>query len=301
MNIAITGGTGLVGSTLTGYLTQQGHHVYILTRNSKNQQNKANITFVQWLDKGLYPEKELPNIDAVVNLAGASINKRWTAKHKQAILHSRIRATKEVTRIIQEMESPPDVLINASAVGYYGVSNQTTFTEATPPQNRDFLQDVCERWEKEASKVEKMGVRTVYARFGLILDKKEGALPKIMLPYKLFAGGPIGSGKQWYSWIHLRDVIEMIVFAICHEEVKGALNVTAPNPERMKDFGKKLGNAMNRPHWAPVPAFLLRNALGDMSLLVLKGQRVLPEKMMSHGYGFSYPALDEALTDLVQP
>ncbi|MDQ0300828.1 uncharacterized protein (TIGR01777 family) [Salibacterium salarium] len=300
MNIVITGGTGLIGSTLTGYLTEQGHHIYILTRNCKNQQNKENITFVPWLTTDHYPEKELPNIDAVVNLAGSSINKRWTSQHKKAILNSRIQATREVKRIISEMNKKPDVLINASAIGYYGISNQTVFTEDSLPQNRDFLQDVCERWENEASKAEEMGIRTVYARFGLILDERKGALPKIMLPYKMFAGGTIGSGKQWYSWVHLRDVIQMLVFAIHHKEVRGAINVTAPQPEQMKDFGKKLGHAINRPHWAPVPAVLLKNVLGDMSQLVLKGQKVLPDKLMSLGYTFTYPTLDEALQDLIE-
>ncbi|MFZ4453389.1 TIGR01777 family oxidoreductase [Salibacterium aidingense] len=299
MNIAVTGGTGFVGSALTGYLTSLYHHVYILTRNSGNKQNKENITFVEWLQDDSRPEKELPSLDAVVNLAGASINDRWTSRQKQKILKSRIESTKEVNRIIDELEDKPKVLVNASAVGFYGTSRDVEFTENSRPYNYNFLQDVCRQWEGEAANAAALGVRTVFARFGLILDDKEGALPKMMLPYKLFAGGPIGSGNQWYSWVHLKDVIQLITFAMQTEAVEGPMNVTAPHPERMEDFGKKLARTMNRPHWAPVPASVLRTALGEMSILILEGQKVLPQKPLEWGYHFSYPELEGALQNII--
>ncbi|SFP57106.1 TIGR01777 family oxidoreductase [Salibacterium halotolerans] len=298
MNIAIAGGTGFIGSALTGYLTGLGHHVYILTRNSTSRQNKDRITFVEWLRPDARPENHLPDLDAVVNLAGTSINKRWTAENKKSILQSRLDAVKEINRFISIMDHKPDVVVNASAVGWYGTSRTDEFTEKSSPADRDFLQYVCEHWEKEASRATEEDIRIVYARFGLILDDSEGALPLMMLPYKFFAGGPIGSGNQWYSWVHLQDVIQLLHFAIIHENVEGPLNVTAPNPERMKKFGKKLAAALSRPHWAPVPAFFIRNLLGEMSLLILEGQKAIPQKALAQGYTFTYPTLDKALNNI---
>ncbi|MFD2703869.1 TIGR01777 family oxidoreductase [Salibacterium lacus] len=295
MNIAITGGTGFIGSALTGYLTGLGHHVYILTRNSTSKQNKDLITFVEWLHPDSRPEDHLPVLNAIVNLAGTSINKRWTAENKKAILQSRLEATGEILRVIRALDHKPDVLLNASAVGWYGTSTTAEFTENSTPVSRDFLQYVCQQWEKEAGRAEEEGVRTVFARFGLILDDSEGALPLMMLPYKLFAGGPVGTGRQWYSWVHLQDVIQMLHLVLTHKNVEGPLNITAPNPERMKDFGKTLGNKLNRPHWAPVPSFFIRNLLGEMSLLILEGQKVIPQKALAQGYTFTYPTLDKAL------
>lgn len=299
MNIAISGGTGLVGSALTGYFTAQGHHVYILTRNTENKQNKERITFVEWLGSSSAPEKELPDLDAVINLAGASIQKRWTEDHKKAILQSRLSATEEIERIIGAVSSKPEVLINASAVGYYGISEEAVFTESSQPAERNFLQEVSEQWEEKARSVEKHGVRLVLARFGLILDGEEGAFPMMMLPYKLYAGGPIGSGRQWYSWIHLRDVVEMTAFALETKKVTGPMNVTAPEPMRMDEFGRTLGTVMKRPHWLPVPGTALQKTLGEMSVLIVNGQKALPEKALEAGYTFSYSKLKPALEDLV--
>ncbi|SDI53137.1 TIGR01777 family oxidoreductase [Alteribacillus bidgolensis] len=300
MNIAVTGGTGMVGSALTGYLTKNGHHVYILTRNSKNKQNKENITFVEWLHEKSAPENHLPPLDAIVNLAGASISSRWTKTQKKLIRNSRIDATREVIHIIQALEIKPNVLINASAVGYYGISKTEVFTEKSGPEGRNFLQDVCEKWEYEASRAEDFGIRTVYARFGLILDDKEGALPKMMLPYSFFTGGSIGSGDQWYSWVHLKDVVEMIVFAIEHNKASGPMNVTSPHPEQMKHFGQKLAKRMNRPHWIPAPSFAVKSLLGEMSILILEGQKVIPEQPLTWGYSFAFPYLEDTLEDLLK-
>ncbi|MBB6450641.1 hypothetical protein HNR44_002631 [Geomicrobium halophilum] len=299
MHIVISGGTGLVGKALSKKLRTLGHSVSILTRNRENKQNESNLQYVEWLSD-TKPEQELGNVDAIINLAGASISKRWTKAHKKRMLNSRIKATQECIRIMQNLPERPNVFISASAMGYYGISRTDTFTEESAPANSNFLQEVSERWEKEAKPAEDMGIRTVYARFGLILDSKEGALPKMMLPYKLGAGGPIGSGEQWYSWVHREDVVHFLIHALEHSGMEGAYNVTAPNPERMRDFGKELSRVLRRPHWLPAPAFAVRMALGEMSVLILEGQKVIPEKTKQSGYQFYYENLDHALGSLLR-
>ncbi|WP_091663850.1 TIGR01777 family oxidoreductase [Alteribacillus iranensis] len=299
MNIAITGGTGFVGSALTGYLTTLGHHVFILTRNSRNKQNTESITFVEWLNENACPEEHLPSLDAIINLAGATLNRRWTRPYKEKILHSRLQATKETIRLTQSLPQVPKVLINASAIGYYGTSTEHTFHEDSPPIDASFLHFVCREWEKEASEAVKLGIRTIYARFGLILDNKSGAFPKLLLPYQMFAGGPLGHGEQWYSWIHLRDVVESIYFLLHHEKCEGPVNITSPYPERMENFGKKLSKETNRPHWLRVPSKIVEKGLGDMSTLILEGQHVSPNRLISHGYTFTYPTVETAFKQLL--
>lgn len=299
MKIAITGGTGFVGRALTSELINDGHEVYILSRNIANKKNDKQITYVQWLNDGDQPETTLEGIDSIINLAGESINSgRWTEARKRTILASRISATKEVLRIIESLKKKPQSLINASAVGYYGISRTGTFTEDSLKMGDDFLAKTVQEWEKEAQKAEKFGCRTVYCRFGIILDKNDGALPRIALPYKLFAGGTVGSGEQWLSWIHLKDVVNGIKFVLENETMKGAVNFTAPNPVTMKEFGKTLAEVLQRPHWIPAPGFALKAALGEMSILVLEGQRVLPTKLSTTDYRFLYPNLKEALVDI---
>ncbi|QDI92748.1 TIGR01777 family protein [Salicibibacter halophilus] len=300
MHIVITGGTGLVGKALTEKLRFLGHSVSILTRNAQNKQNENNLQYIEWLsDKK--PEKELKNVDAIVNLAGASISSRWTKKHKARIKNSRMEATRECIRLMENLEhGPPNVFVSASAMGYYGISETDAFTEDSAPANQNFLQEVSKIWEKEAQPAEELGVRTVYGRFGLILDNSEGALPKMMLPYKLGVGGPIGNGKQWYSWVHRDDVAAFIIHALEQAHVEGVYNVTAPNPERMRDFGKKISNVLNRPHWLPTPAFAVRTALGEMSVLVTDGQKVIPERTLESGFRFQYEKAEEALASLLE-
>ncbi|HEX7064667.1 MAG TPA: TIGR01777 family oxidoreductase [Bacillales bacterium] len=302
MHVVITGGTGFVGQELTNSLINDGHKVSILTRNPAGKPEKRNVTYVKWLADGAEPEKELQNVDAIVNLAGESINSgRWTAKRKQQILDSRVKATKSVMGIIEKLDRKPDVLVNASAVGYYGMSESETFTEEAQVHADDFLAGVVRRWEKEAAQAEAHGVRTVFARFGVIFGEEDGALPRMVLPYKLGVGGTVGSGKQWLSWVHIDDVAGMIRFAIENPAVKGPLNVTAPEPEKMKEIGQTIGEIMHRPHWMPVPDFAMKAALGEMSNLLLKGQRVLPQKAERHGYNFHHPLLKPALNNLLKP
>lgn len=299
MRIAITGGTGFVGSSLAKELLETGHELFILTRSTANKQNSKNLQYVQWLNKDDSPEEDLEGIDVIVNLAGESISSgRWTEERKQRILDSRINATREVLRIISRLEEKPYTLINASAVGYYGTSENETFTEASRKSGTDFLAGTVKHWEMEAAKAEEWELRTIFCRFGIILEKNEGALPRIALPYKWFVGGTVGSGEQWVPWIHLKDVVNGIRFCIEKEQVEGPVNFTSPNPVRMKDFGEILGEVLHRPHWIPAPGFALKLVLGEMSMLVLEGQKVLPEKLIHHGYEFLFTDLKKALQDI---
>ncbi|QOR67082.1 TIGR01777 family protein [Cytobacillus suaedae] len=302
MNIAIAGGTGFVGTALTNYLISKGHNVFILTRNVNNKKEQhPNLHYVKWLSPDSTPEAELTSIDAIVNLAGESINSgRWTTDRKKRILASRINATEKVIDLISSLSKKPEVLVNASAIGIYGTSLDETFTERSKRVGSDFLATTVHTWEKEALKSEEHGVRTVLARFGIILGEREGALPRMVLPYKLFIGGTIASGHQWLSWVHIQDVVRMIEFAITHESIKGPLNITTPEPKQMKDFGITIGAVIGRPHWLPVPSFALRLLLGEMSTLVVDGQKVLPEKIQQYGYRFLYENLEEALENILK-
>lgn len=297
MKFAITGGTGFVGKELTHLLLSQGHQVFILTRSDKK--SDSSITFVKWLAEGATPETELEGIDGIINLAGTSINEgRWTDDQKKKIYESRMEATDEVLRIIETLSVKPSVLVNASAIGIYPSSKHKTYTEDSPERADDFLAKTVEDWEKKAKKAEQHGVRVACARFGVILGKDEGALPLMALPYKLFVGGKVGSGRQWLSWVHVKDVANAIYFALTTDELSGAFNVTAPRPLRNDDFGKVLGTVLHRPHLVPVPGVALKAALGEKSQLVLEGQQVIPEVLLQHGFKFEFPTAQEALKNI---
>lgn len=300
MHIVIAGGSGFVGQVLQKQLLAQGHQLTILTRDSSKIQSTNQVQYVEWLTPNSQPETQLDKVDAFVNLAGESINGlRWTKAKKQRILQSRITATKEVLRIIEKLDPKPSVLVNASAIGYYGMSETATFTEKADPNARDFLATVVQTWEELASEAEKWGVRTVYARFGIVLGKTGGAFPLMSLPYKLGVGGRIGSGKQWVSWIHVDDVAGIIALAIEQSSIRGPLNVTAPEPKRMDDFGKTIAHVLHRPHWFPVPSFAMKALLGEMSEMLLCGQRAVPEKALNAAYTFQYPKLEVALREIL--
>lgn len=301
MNILIAGGTGFVGKALTAYFTQNGHHMYILTRNAQKRENDPYIHYVQWLTDDANPHEQLPSIDIIINLAGESINSgRWNETRKRAIMESRLQATHAIYELITKMNKKPQVVIQASAIGIYGTSLNDTFTERRETIGIDFLAQTVKRWEEAGRRIESLGVRTVFMRFGIILGKNGGALPRIVLPYKWFIGGTIGSGKQWMSWVHINDVIGAIDFAIRHENISGSINVTAPHPVTMEQFGKTIAKVLHRPHWLPVPSFVLKILLGEMSMLVLEGQRVIPEKLLQAGYHFSFPTIDQALANILK-
>ncbi|PLT33005.1 TIGR01777 family oxidoreductase [Bacillus sp. V5-8f] len=301
MKIAISGGSGFVGTELTEELMNQNHELFILTRNPDRKSSSNSLQYVHWLADGTKPEEILEGIDVFINLAGESLNSgRWTDERKQGIIESRVQSVKEMGRILSVVDKKPEIVINASAIGFYGTSESMEFTENSASIGNDFLARTVTRWEQEANMLKPFTSRLVLARFGVILGKKEGALPRIAMPYKLFAGGKIGSGRQWMSWIHIEDVVRALLFCIHQNEIHGPVNFVAPTPIQMDCFGKTVAQVLQRPHWFPVPSFILKMVLGEMSMLILEGQKVLPEKLISQGFTFSYPNLKPALQDLLQ-
>jgi uncharacterized protein (TIGR01777 family) len=297
--ILIAGGSGFVGNAITQLFTASENEVYILTRKN-NKSDNPKIKYVQWMNGDQSAVQDLPSIDAVINLAGETINGRWTDEKKQAILNSRLKATEELLNIVKKMPSLPQVWVNASAIGYYGTSHSKVFTEESTDQGSDFLAEVVKAWETKAREASKIGCRTVMTRFGLILGKDGGVLPQLTMPYRFFAGGTVGSGDQWISWIHVEDAAMLIKETIDNEQYIGPVNTTSPNPVTMKEFGEIVGDVMKRPHWLPAPSFMFKLLFGEMSMLILKGQQVLPDKALNNGFTFKYPNLKKALQDLIQ-
>ncbi|MEH6996171.1 TIGR01777 family oxidoreductase [Neobacillus drentensis] len=298
MKIVIAGGSGFIGQTLTQVLLDEGHSVVILTRKERKSYGK--IEFVRWLEEGASPEKEIGNADAFINLAGVSINDgRWSKSHQKQIYESRMNATDELLRIVSLLPTKPSVLVNASAIGIYPSSKNAVYTENSLETATDFLGETVRDWENKAQQVEKYSIRAVFMRFGVVLGKEEGALPLMAIPYRLFVGGKVGTGEQWVSWVHVSDVVRAILFAINSKHLSGPINVTAPAPLRMNEFGKSIGSVINRPHWLPVPSFAMKMVLGQKSALVLEGQHVIPQVLQENGFEFIFPTLRLALEDLL--
>lgn len=295
LNILITGGTGFIGRNLIKSFQANNHRSYILTRFPDNYTDTNDEIYISYD----HPVAQLPTIHTVINLAGESLFGYWSKRKREAILNSRIDTTNNVIEIIKKLHKRPDVFISGSAVGYYGTSEDLMFTEVTEKPGEDFLASVVVQWEKYAKQVEEMGIRIVYTRFGVVLGV-DGALPYMSLPVKLFAGGKIGDGEQWISWIHIEDAIKLINFCIANEHINGSVNITAPNPRRNKDFMKKLAKVLKRPYWFPTPSPLIHAVMGEMSQLITKGQYVLPNKSLDAGFQFSYPNLEEALKEIAQ-
>jgi hypothetical protein len=305
MKIAITGATGFVGSPLVKKLTARGDRILVLTRNVDRAKrifpNSAfpnlEVVYYRPTESGDW-QKAIAGCDAVINLAGEPIAERWSSEHKKMILASRQLGTQKIVEAIDRADPKPRVLVNASAIGYYGTSETASFDETSPAGN-DFLAEVCQKWEAEAAKVKSSGVRLVILRFGIVLGKDGGALAKMLTPFKLFAGGPIGSGRQWFSWIHRDDLVNLILEAIDRADIQGTFNATSPNPVRMNDLCHAIGEVMHRPSWLPVPSFALEVLLGDGAKVVLEGQQVLPKKTQSTGFQYQYPTLKSALSEIV--
>lgn len=297
MKIVIAGGSGFIGQKLTTTLHEKGHEIIILTR--RMQQSLGTISYVQWLQEGDAPETKIEHADVFINLAGVSINDgRWTVKHQKEIYESRMIATDELLRIISTLRKKPSVLVNASAIGIYPASENKIYTESSTEVADDFLAKTVHDWEEKAAHVEESGIRAVFMRFGVVLGTEGGALPLMATPYKLFVGGTVGSGKQWLSWIHVDDLIRAILFVIEKENINGPVNVTAPFPKQMKNFGQTIGAILHRPHWLPVPTFAMKFLLGKKSALVLKGQQVIPTILQQENFKFLYPDLESALENL---
>jgi uncharacterized protein (TIGR01777 family) len=297
MNVLIFGGTGFVGRNLTEELLAKGYQVYVVTRNSRATSDRLGnrIQVIEWDNiSSLSSIYKVDPIDVVINLAGESIgNRRWTNSVKEEIIASRIKTTGTIVNAINKGTIQPKVFINASAVGYYGPRKDEEITESEEV-GQDFLAQVCRDWENEAYKVQSNLTRVVTLRIGVVLGN-EGALEKMALPFKFYMGGPSGRGSQWLSWIHVQDLTRMIGFIIEQQELVGPINAVAPNPVRMKDFCKVLGEVLNRPSWFPVPEFILRIALGQMSEMLLHGQRALPKKILNAGFTYRFPKLKDAL------
>ncbi|MFI5094720.1 MAG: TIGR01777 family oxidoreductase [Candidatus Acidiferrales bacterium] len=298
MKVLVTGSSGLVGSALVRVLTKEGHTVCRLARPGTIEKNDSNDGFqVAWNPATGELGGAAVGADAVVNLAGASIaGGRWTIERKAELRSSRIDTTRALVTALAKMNARPRVLVSASATGFYGNRGEELLTEDSSPGN-DFLSNLAEEWEAEALKAEAHGIRVVLARFGIILARDGGALPKIVLPFRFFAGGKIGTGKQWMSWIALDDVIEILRLALERGEIRGPINVVSPQPVQNAEFTKTLATAMRRPALFPAPAFALRLALGEMAdALLLSSQRVLPQKLQNLGYRFLHADLKSALT-----
>lgn len=305
MKVAITGATGFVGSHLVQQLHSLGYQIIVLTRNPDKGRRVFPITNYPELEIVGYTPTEsgswqdaIAGCDGVVNLAGAPIaDERWTEARKQELYQSRVIQTQKLVEACTKATRQPQVLVSTSAIGYYGTSETATFDESSPP-GKDFLANLCQQWEAAATPVQNSGIRLVILRFGIVLGMG-GALGKMITPFKLFAGGPLGSGKQWFSWIHISDLVNLIRFSLENPQVEGVLNATAPNPVRMNELCQQIGKILNRPSWLPVPSWALEMLLGDAAIVVLEGQRVLPLRPQSYNFPYQYSTVKPALEEIL--
>ncbi|GLC74878.1 hypothetical protein PLESTF_001567200 [Pleodorina starrii] len=298
MTVAITGATGLVGSRLVAKLAAAGHKVRVLTRNPASARSKLSYPGLEFYGPSEW-RRGVEGASGVVNLAGEPIATRWTEDLKKSIKSSRVGATTAVVDAIKAApaDKRPGVLISASAVGFYGISSTATYTEDSPSGN-DYLAEVCRAWEAAAQSASSVGARVAILRFGIVLAPEGGALGKMLPVFQIFAGGPLGSGKQWMSWIHRDDVVDLMIEALSNPAYSGVFNATAPKPVRMSELCSVLGNILGRPSWLPVPDFALMTLLGEGASVVLEGQRVMPARTQAVGYRFKYPDLSDALRNL---
>ena len=299
MKILITGGTGFVGSNLAKVLVRAGHQVVAVGRSEPQPQlDQDSYRFVAADTTRSGPwQKELTDADAVVNLAGATIFRRWTRKYKKQIYDSRILTTRHVVDAL-----PSDanvVLCSASGSGYYGSRGDAVLKE-DERAGSDFLARVSIDWEKEALLASDKGVRVAVMRFGVILGRDGGAMAKLVPAFKMFVGGPLGSGNQWFPWLHLDDLMAAIVFVLEHQEASGPLNFCAPNPVRNRELAQALGKVLGRPSFMPAPAFMIRLAMGEFGDVFLGSQRTVPDRLLSHGFAFQYPEIEEAIRAVVE-
>ncbi|MBU9888977.1 MAG: TIGR01777 family oxidoreductase [Candidatus Omnitrophica bacterium] len=300
MKILIAGGTGFIGTALVSSLLARGHEPVLLSRQKNAALGPSVPRYLEWDAQGAGAwAGTMEAADAVINLAGEPIaGRRWTAAQKEKILKSRIETTRVLIEAMSRASSRPKVLINASAVGYYGNVPEGDVTE-THPQGTGFLAEVCGRWEEEALRADSLGIRTVILRTGVVLAKGGGALAKMLPPFRFFLGGPLGSGSQWFPWVHRDDVVRAVFFALENDVVAGPVNVTAPWPVTQRDFCATLGKVLKRPFGAAVPAFVLKVLLGEMSAVLLEGQKAIPRKLLESGYAFKFPVLKDALEEIL--
>jgi len=299
--IVVTGATGFLGKKIAQELIARGDEVTIFTRSIKNARRiiPNSYDYVEWKPELKNWYQRLEGKDAVINLAGENVMaKRWDAEHKKNILSSRIDSTRSLVNAIKELNKKPKTFVCASAVGYYG-NSENPVTENSE-SGKDFLADVVSKWESEASKVESYGVRRVSIRTGIVLDKQEGALVPMINQFKYFVGGSIGNGRQWFPWIHIDDIVGIFLFALDNRNVNGVLNASSPNPLRMNDFCKNLGFVMHRPSLFKVPSLIIKILFGEAAEVLLNGAHVFPERTIQAGYKFKFETAEEALKNLLQ-
>jgi uncharacterized protein (TIGR01777 family) len=302
MKIVIAGGSGFIGSHLVKSLVSHGHQVTLLSRNPEAARDAApaGVHVFRW--DGVNPsewKETIDGADAVYNFSGASIAERWTTSHKRAIMETREKSTDALVGAIADARRKPSVFVNSSAVGYYGNVPEGDVTEQYP-KGEGFLAEVVDRWEKAARQAEQYGVRVVTPRTGIVLGRGGGALEKLLIPFRLFVGGPFGSGNQGFPWVHIDDVVGAFSFALTEKSLAGPFNLAAPQPVTTREFCKAFGKALHRPSWAPVPGIALKLMLGEMAEeTLLWGQRIIPKKLQEAGYTFKFAKLDEALGDIV--
>lgn len=309
MRIIITGGTGLIGSALTKQLTQNGYQVIVLSRNPSKYTFPQGATGAKWDAKSV--EQLIPlfaePIDGVIHLLGENIAgngllpTRWTDERKKRIIDSRVDSGKALTEAIRQAEHKPSVFLQSSAVGYYGTHEGDYAFDESMPSGNDFLADVCVQWEDSTAMLEEIGIRRVILRTGVVLDMEGGALPSLVMPYKYFiVGGPVGSGEQWIPWIHHEDEVRAIAYLLENETAVGAYNLSAPNPVTNDQMGKLIANELGRFHFLPIPAFAMKLAFGDVSKVVLEGQKAIPKRLEESGFTFNYPTIQPALQELLK-
>jgi uncharacterized protein len=308
MRVTVTGATGLIGRRVVAALLERGDAVTVLSRDPERAKadlgrpnssgaHADSLTATRWdPNRESAPQAALAGTDAVVHLAGENVAQRWTDSAKRAIRESRVLGTRNLVLGIEALAETerPKVLVNGSAIGYYGAHGDEPIDEESPA-GEDFLAQTCAEWETEAEMAAHLGVRVVKVRTGVVLDSEGGALGKMLPPFKLGVGGPVASGRQYISWIHTDDVVGIVLAAIDGEQWRGAINATAPEPQRNRDFSKALGRALRRPSLLPVPGAALRLMYGEMAEIVTEGARVVPAKALVLGYEFRHPQLDEAL------
>jgi uncharacterized protein (TIGR01777 family) len=301
MNILIAGGSGFIGRALTDKLVREGHALTLLTRRpSRGAGGAPGLTVEEWDASSIGPwSARVREADVVINLTGELIGgKRWTPAQKEVIRRSRIDSTRAIVEAIAKDPKRPALLVNASAVGYYGSVPAGDVPESFPA-GRGFLAEVCREWEEAAYAATPLGVRVITVRLGVVLAPQGGALDRMLLPFKLFVGGTIGGGAQWFPWIHRDDVVAGILFLLRSPMISGPVNFVGPEPVTMRDFCRRLGAAMGRPSWAPVPAPVLRLLLGEMAGMILTGQRAVPKKLLDAGFAFRHPTVAGALREIL--
>jgi len=302
MRTIITGGTGLIGRALAAGLIADGQEVIVLSRNLQRSTGlPEGVKVERWDGRTAQGWGHLADgADAIINLAGENLAAgRWTAEQKRRIIESRVNAGKAVVEAVSVAANKPRVLVQSSAVGYYGSRGDEEVVEESSPGNDFLVRQVVLPWEASTKDVEAMGVRRVLVRTGVVLSTQGGALPRMLLPFKFFIGGPLGSGKQWFPWIHLQDEVAAIRFLMANDEARGAFNLTAPNPLTNADLGKVIGKVMGRPAFMPTPAFALKLLFGEMSTVLLDGQRAIPKRLLDLGFEFKFADAESALRDLL--